>query len=84
MNRFVRGILTGSLLGLAAAGGVMMLDRRRRRMMLEMANSRKVRQRARRTYKTVRDNAMRFGMAVKSGTSAFNSRMAQRKVWGRT
>lgn len=84
MNRFARGLLTGGLLGLAAAGTMMMVGRRRQMMMMRMANTRKLRRRAYRTMRMVTDHAMRLGSAVKSGTAAFTSRLAQSDNWGRT
>ncbi|MGE5549555.1 MAG: hypothetical protein ACM3ZC_03380 [Bacteroidota bacterium] len=84
MNRFARGMLTGGLLGLAAVGTMMMIGRRQQRRMMRMANSRRLRHRARRTINAVGKNAMRFGSAVRSGTAAFASRLAEKDSWGRT
>ena len=84
MYRIVRGMLTGGLLGLAAAGAVMVVGRRRRQRLLEMRKVRMLRHRARRTFGTVREGALRFGSALRSGTAAFSERMSERRAWEHT
>lgn len=83
MNRVARGLLTGGLLGLATAGLMMLAGNRSRRRMLQ-SRSRMLRHRARHTMRAVRDNAKRFGAAVKIGSAAFASRLAEKDSWGRT
>jgi len=80
LNRLVRGILAGGLLGLAAAGAMTMVNRRQRLRMMRMRNM----SGTRRTLKMVRNNAFRIGSALKSGTEAFASRLAETGSWGRT
>ena len=84
MNRLVRGMLAGGLVGVAAAGTFMMVGRRRQRMMARMARPQMMRRRARHTLRIVRDGAFRLGSAFKSGTDAFASRLSKRGSWGRT
>lgn len=84
MNRLLRGLLTGGLVGVAAAGTMMAIGRRRRMMLARMARPQMMRRRARRTIRMVRDNAVRFGSAFRSGTAAFASRLAEKGSWGRT
>lgn len=81
MNRLLRGIVAGGLLGLATAGTIAMVGRRRQMRLLRAERMR--RERARRTIRMVRDNAIRFGAALKSGTEAFASRWAEKGNWGR-
>ncbi len=84
MNRFAKGILAGGLMGVVAAGTMMIAGRRRQRMLAEMKAARMFRNRARRTLRSVKDGALRFGSALKYGTSAFADRMQQKGSWGRT
>lgn len=72
MNKVLRGLIAGSLVG-AAVGMVMLANRRRGMMDTEqMAHS------ARGTAKMVRDNAMKWTSAMKNGTEAFSRRLARR------
>lgn len=81
MNRLLRGIIAGGLLGLATAGTMTMVGHRRRMRLLRAERMR--RERARRTIRMVRDNTVRFGAALKSGAEAFASRWAEKGRWGR-
>ena len=81
MNRFLRGILAGGLLGLAAVGTAAVVGRRRVRA---TRMRRVMRGRSRRTIRMVRDNAARLGSALRSGTAAFADRLAEKGGWGRT
>lgn len=72
MNRFFRGVVTGSLVG--AAVGLVMLANRKRGVM----NTGQVNHSTRGAVKMVRDNTMRLGSAFKNGTEAFSRRMARR------
>lgn len=72
MNRVVRSLIAGSLVG--AAVGLVMLANRRRGMM----DTGQIDDRARGTVKMVRDNAMRWGSAMKNGTEAFSRKLARR------
>ena len=77
MNRFVRGIVAGSLIG--ATVGVVMLMRRNQSMTRNMKNqSNKISGRARGTVRMVRDSAKRWTSAVKDGTEAFSRKLANR------
>ncbi len=84
MNRLARRLLAGGLMGVAAAGAIMMVGRRRQMRMSRMARPRMMRRRARHTIRMVRDNALRLGSALKSGTVAFASRLTEKGDWGRT
>ncbi len=72
MNRVLRSLIAGSLVG--AAVGLVMLANRRRGMM----NTGQIENRARGTVNMVRDNAMRWGSAMKNGTESFSRRLARR------
>ncbi|MGE5582798.1 MAG: YtxH domain-containing protein [Bacillota bacterium] len=77
MNRLVRGIVAGSVIG--AAVGVVMLMRRKPGMMKDMRmQPERINDRARGTVKMVRDNARRWTSAVKDGTEAFSRKLAHR------
>lgn len=70
MNRVVRSLIAGSLVG--AAVGLVMLTGRRRGMINAGQET------TRGTMKMVRDNTMRWTSALKNGTEAFSRRMARR------
>ena len=77
MNRLVRGIITGSVIG--AAVGVAMLMRKRQSVMGNMnMRSDQLSERTRGTVRMGRDNAKRWTSAVKSGTEAFSRKLAHR------
>ncbi|HEX7715451.1 MAG TPA: hypothetical protein VF531_15645 [Bacillota bacterium] len=79
MNRLIRGAITGSLIG--AGIGVTMLWMRRRNqsfMKSAMVQPHEMRGRTRGTLHMVKNNAMRWTSAVKSGTEAFSRRLAHR------
>jgi hypothetical protein len=77
MNRIVRGIITGSVIG--ATVGVVMLMRRRSGVMKNMnMQADQLSGRTHGTVKMVRDNARRWTTAVKSGTEAFSRKLAHR------
>ena len=77
MNRLIRGIITGSLIG--AAVGVVMLMRKRSGGLKNMnIQPGQINGRAHGTVRMVRDNAMRWTSAVKSGTEAFSRKLARR------
>jgi hypothetical protein len=71
MNRVLRTLLTGSLVG-AAVGLVMLTGRRRGMMNTAPVNN------ARGAMRMVRNNTMRWTSALKDGTEAFSRRMARR------
>ncbi|NLW47814.1 MAG: hypothetical protein GXY86_10830 [Firmicutes bacterium] len=71
MNRVLRSLVTGSLVG-AAVGLVMLTGRRRGMMNTASTNN------ARGAVRMVRDNTMRWTSALKNGTEAFSRRMARR------
>jgi hypothetical protein len=73
MNKLVRGVITGSLIG--AGVGVAMLMMRRNNSMMKPEE---ISGRTRRTLKAVKDNALRWTSAVKSGTENFSRRLARR------
>lgn len=72
MNKVLRGLVAGSLVGTAV--GLVMLANRRRGMMdtEQMTHS------ARGAARMVRDNAMKWTSAMKNGTEAFSRRLARR------
>jgi hypothetical protein len=77
MNKLVRGIVTGSLIG--ATVGVVMLMRKRPSMIRNInIKPEQMNGRTRGTVRMVRDNAMRWTSAVKSGTEAFSRKLAHR------
>ena len=77
MNKLVRGIVTGSLIG--ATVGVVMLMRKKPGMIKNMKiQSAPLNGRTRGTVRMVKDNAMRWTSAVKSGTEAFSRKLAHR------
>ncbi|MGE5530398.1 MAG: hypothetical protein ACM3X6_14825 [Patescibacteria group bacterium] len=82
LNRFARGLLTGSLLGAATAGTMMLVARRRSRLMAEMRASRMFRNRARRAVRAMTESAARFGSFVRHGTMSM-VRRTQKGSWGR-
>ena len=77
MNKLVRGVITGSLIG-AGVGAAMLMMRNRNRMMLKKRGPQELNERTLGTMRMVKDNAMRWTSAVKSGTEAFSRRLAQR------
>ncbi|MCL6590290.1 MAG: hypothetical protein K6U80_10090 [Firmicutes bacterium] len=72
MNKLVRGVIAGSLIG--AGVGVAMLMMRRKNPMKPEVMSR----RTRGTLEAVKDNALRWTSALKSGTESFSRRLARR------
>ncbi len=77
MNRLIRGIITGSVIG--AAVGMAMLVRNKPSMVKKMMfQPEKLNNSASGTVRMVRDNAMRWTSAVKSGTEAFSRKLAHR------
>jgi hypothetical protein len=80
MNKIVRGVITGAMIG--AAVGLAMLTRRQRRV-IGIADSMKtgmgkVNRQARGTVRLVHDNAKRLTSAVKTGTETFTRKLARR------
>lgn len=73
MNRLVRGLITGSLIG--AGVGIAMLVMNRRNGNLQ---SQQIRRQTRSTVGIVKDNAIRLTSAVKNGTEAISRRLARR------
>jgi len=84
LNRLVRGLLTGGLVGVAAVGAMMMVGRRHQMRMSRMARPQMLRRRARHTIRMVTNNAVRLGSAFKSGTVAFANQLTEKRGWGRT
>jgi gas vesicle protein len=77
MNKLVRGIITGSVIG--ATVGVVMLLRKNSSVMKNMnMQTDQLSGRTRGTVKMVRDNARRWTSAVKNGTEAFSRKLAHR------
>ncbi|HBE80240.1 MAG TPA: hypothetical protein DDW65_21040 [Firmicutes bacterium] len=77
MNRLVRGIVTGSVIG--ATIGLVMLTRKKSGVMKNMnTQADQLNKRTHGTVRMVRDNAMRWTSAVKSGTEAFSRKLAHR------
>lgn len=77
MNRLVRGIVTGSVIG--ATVGVVMLMRKKSGVMKNMnIQPDKLSGRTLGTVRMVRDNAKRWTSAVKNGTEAFSRKLAHR------
>ena len=77
MNRIVRGIITGSVIG--ATVGVVMLMRKKSGVMKNMnIQADHLSGQTRGTVKMVRDNARRWTSAVKNGTEAFSRKLAHR------
>lgn len=77
MHKLIRGVITGSIIG--AGVGVTMLVMRNRNQKMTMARGpRELNEGARGTIRMVKDNAMRWTSAVKSGTEAFSQRLAHR------
>ena len=72
MNRVLRSLVAGSLVG-AAVGLVVLANRRR-----GMINTDPINHSARGTARMVRDNAMKWTSAMKNGTEAFSRRLARR------
>lgn len=77
MKRLIRGLVIGSVIGVAV-GTVMLM--RRKTGFLKNTDIRpdKMNTRARGTVRMVKDNAMRWTSAVKNGTEAFSRRLAHR------
>jgi hypothetical protein len=76
VHKLIRGVITGSLIG-AGVGVAMLMMRNRNQKMMEMARGpRELNERARGTIRMVKDNAMRWTSAVKSGTKAFSHKLA--------
>lgn len=81
MNKLIRGVVTGSLIG--AAVGVAMLMRNRKSMSL-MKNARsemnfnRLNRKTRGTIKMMKDNAVNISSAVKDGTRAFTRKLSRR------
>lgn len=73
MNKLVRGVVTGSIIG--AAVGLTMLWRNRK---MGMMNTQDMSRQARGTMNMVKNNAMRWTSAVKNGTEALSRRLARR------
>jgi hypothetical protein len=77
MNKLVRGIITGSVIG--ATVGIVMLMRKKTGVMKNMnAQVDQLSGRTRETAKMVQDNARRWTSAVKNGTQAFSRKLAHR------
>lgn len=80
MNKMVRGVITGTVIG--AAVGVAMLVRNRRSNMNLSSSMKmdmgKVNRQARGTIRLVSDNAKRLTSAVKTGTETFTRKLARR------
>ncbi len=77
MNKLVRGIITGSVIG--ATVGVVMLMRKKSGVMKNMnLQADQLSGRTHGTVKMVRDNAKRWTSAVKNGTEAFSRKLAHR------
>jgi uncharacterized MAPEG superfamily protein len=78
MHKLIRGVITGTLIG-AGVGVAMLVMRNRNQKMMAMARGpRELNERSRGTIRMVKDNAMRWTSAVKSGTEAFSRKLAQR------
>ncbi len=69
MNKLVRGIVTGTVIG-AGVGLAMLILRSRQHRALNFSPQ------ARGTLQAVKNNALRWGSAVKSGTQAFSRKLA--------
>ena len=79
MNKLVRGVVTGSLIG--AAVGVAMLWRNRKGKKLmnrSQMNLKHMNQGTRGTIRMMKDNAVHISSAVKDGTRAFTRRLSKR------
>lgn len=76
MNKLVRGVVTGGLIG--AGVGVVMLMMRSRNQMMMKRGPQDLNERTLGTMRMVKDNAMRWTSAVKSGTEAFSRKLTQR------
>lgn len=74
MNKLVRGVITGSLIGAGVGVAMLMMQRRKG----SMVQPEEISGRTRGTLKAVKDNAMRWTSAVKSGTESFSRRLARR------
>lgn len=77
MNKLVRGVITGSLIG-AGVGAVMLMMRNRNQMIMKRRGPQELNERTLGTMRMVKDNAIRWTSAVKSGTQAFSRKLAQR------
>lgn len=76
MNKLIRGAVTGTLIG-AGVGLVMLFMRNRNQKFMAVSPS-KISGQTRGTLRMVKDNAMRWTSAVKSGTEAFSRKLARR------
>ena len=82
MKKIVRGIVTGTLIGAGVGLAMIMMRNRSGKMATKVANRfgslSPNAQKSRGTLRMVKDNAMRWTSAVKSGTEAFSQKMARR------
>lgn len=78
MNKLIRGAITGSLIGAGVGVAMLVMRNRNQKMMMKTRGPQDLNERARGTIRMVRDNAMRWTSAVKSGTEAFSRKLAHR------
>jgi hypothetical protein len=77
MNKLVRGVITGSLIG-AGVGVAMLVMRNRGQKMMMKSRPQSFNERTRGTFRMVKDNAMRWTSAVKNGSEAFSRSLSDR------
>ncbi|HYH01706.1 MAG TPA: hypothetical protein VEC37_01250 [Bacillota bacterium] len=77
MNRMIRGIITGTVIGAAVGAVMLMRNKRMNRSMMQFSPA-KLAQKTRETVPMVRDNAMRWTSAVRTGTRALTRKLSRR------
>lgn len=77
MNRMIRGIITGTVIGTAVGAVMLLRNKRMKRSAMEFSPT-KLAQKTRETVPMVRDNAMRWTSAVRTGTRALTRKLSRR------
>jgi hypothetical protein len=72
MKRLLRGLITGSVIGAGVGVAMLVMSRRNN------ANNLQSQEKARTPIGVVKNNAIRWTSAVKSGTEAISRRLARR------
>ncbi|HEY8464867.1 MAG TPA: hypothetical protein VIM29_12820 [Bacillota bacterium] len=77
MDRMIRGVITSTVIG-AAIGTLMLMRKKNVKKSMMQFSPIKIAQRTRETVPMVRDNAMRWTSAVRTGTRALTRKLSRR------